>query len=155
MSAQYIMPSTTVTRSQLSISGDDNKVQAQVYYLKQDKKWEHEKPFYSNIPFDHPDSKQTNLDSVPYNVTLTDIRGHEGDFKLETHGFEVLPIDLEMNKIYDNFSDPYWIQQNYYPRLDSWLKTFLGPDDVERIYVYDHTVLTLEVPQHVRTELVA
>ena len=116
------------------------QVHSQVYYLTEDPKWEYEKPFYSNIPFDHPDSKQTNLESAPYDVTLSDIRGHEQDFHLEGDGFEVISVDLDMSPIYEHFVDPYWIQDNYYPRLDRWLRNFLGESLIERIYIYDHTV---------------
>lgn len=119
-----------------------HQLRTQIYYLTQDPKFETEKPFYSNIPFDHPDSQQTNLESAPYDVYVTDIRGRESQFNLEMHGFQIAQTDSNMAEIYDRFGDPYWIQDNYYPRVDAWLKDALGRDKVDRIYIYDHTVST-------------
>ncbi|KAL7928349.1 hypothetical protein V8C35DRAFT_318437 [Trichoderma chlorosporum] len=116
-------------------------MESQVWYLKDDPKWEKEKPYYSNIPFEHPDAKQTNLETEPSNVSVVDIRGREGEFDLEQHGFCVVRTDLDdIDNIYPNFADPCWVQDNYYARLEKWMRAAIGDDKIRRIYIYDHTV---------------
>ncbi len=109
-----------------------------IWYLADNPLFEKEKPFYSNIPFDHPDSQQTNLDSEPHDVEVADIRGFENTFHLEEHGFQIVRNEHPLD--YDRFVDPYWIQEHYYPVVEGWLRTVVKDECVEKIYIYDHTV---------------
>ncbi|KAH7171287.1 hypothetical protein EDB81DRAFT_753682 [Dactylonectria macrodidyma] len=112
----------------------------EVWCLKEDARWEHEKPYYSNIPFDHPDAKQTNLESVPRPVRFTDIRGAEGHFGLDANGFCVHRTNLvDIEAIHNQFSDSYWIQRVYYAKVSEWMRDDIGGDKIERIHIYDHT----------------
>jgi hypothetical protein len=61
-----------------------------VWYLVKDPKFDSEKPYYSNTPFDHPEARQTNLGSAPKQVKIADVRGYEYSFGLERDGFQVL-----------------------------------------------------------------
>ncbi|KAL9043028.1 MAG: hypothetical protein Q9214_003615 [Letrouitia sp. 1 TL-2023] len=114
------------------------QLETAVWYLNKDPKFETEKPYYSNIPFDHPDAKQTNLESSPFNVQVTDIRGDEHRYNLDSPGFQILKKELSIE--YDKFADSAWIQETYYPIVENWLREAIGESDLERIYIYDHTV---------------
>ena len=109
-----------------------------IWYLADNPLFETEKPFYSNIPFDHPDSRQTNLDSDSHDVDVADIRGFESKFDLEEDGFQIVRNEHPLN--YDCFVDPYWIQEHYYPVVEGWLRTAIQREWIEKIYIYDHTV---------------
>lgn len=116
-------------------------LETEVFYLKDDIKWETVKPYYSNIPLEHPDAVQSNLESEPRPVKITDLRGIENDLSLEMHGFCVYRTEEhDFDSLYPNFRDPYWIQESYYPRLEMWMREAIGNNKIERIYIYDHTV---------------
>ena len=93
------------------------QLQTEVFYLIKDSKYDTEKPFYSYVLFDHPEAKQTNLESIPEPVTITSIRGHKNFFQLDNHGFEVFRTCSNVE--YDRFTDDDWIQEEYYPVVES------------------------------------
>ena len=115
-----------------------HQLQAEVFYLKKDSKYDTEKPFYSYVFFDHPEAKQTNLESIPEPVTITSIRGHEKLFQLDNHGFEVFKTSSDVE--YDRFTDDDWIQEQYYLVVESWLRKAIGESRIKQVYVYHHNV---------------
>lgn len=128
-----------------SINSDNEKqieshsdLDTQVWYLIKDPKFDTEKPFYSNIPFEHPEAKQTNLESTPEEVVIHNIRGHEDDFELDKQGFQVLRKSSVAE--YSLFESTDWIQDVYYPEIEKLLRQAVGESQVERVYIYDHTV---------------
>lgn len=118
------------------------RLRSVIWYLINDPKFDKEKPYYSNIPFEHPEAKQTNLESAPEPVEVSDIRGSETNFELEKDGFQVIRNHHTLE--YDQFSDPYWIQAHYYPIVEEWVKSTIGSEKIEKIYIYDHTVHILQ-----------
>ena len=115
-----------------------HQLQTEVFYLIKDSKYDTEKPFYSYILFDHPEAKQTNLELTSEPVTITSIRGHEKFFQLDSHGFEVFNTGSDVE--YDRFVDDDWIQKEYYPVVESWLKKAIGESRIKQVYVYHHNV---------------
>ena len=119
--------------------GGVHQLQTEVFYLIKDSKFDTEKPFISYIPFDHPEAKQTNLEMIPEPVTVTSIRGYESLFQLDSHGFEVFKTASDVD--FDRFADNNWIQEEYYPMVESWLRKAIGESQIKQIYVYHHTGL--------------
>jgi hypothetical protein len=60
-------------------------------YLAEIDLYKTKKPFFSNVPFFHiPGAKQHNIGTEYHDgVQVFDLRGHESDVTLDTHGFEI------------------------------------------------------------------
>lgn len=96
-----------------------------------------EKPFSINIPVEHiPGAKQSNVEyEYVENITVTDIRGTESQFCLDTHGFEV--VHQELPNAYDKFEDTSVITRTYARYMEIWLKERL---QAEEVLIFDHQV---------------
>ncbi|KAK3306514.1 uncharacterized protein B0T15DRAFT_509885 [Chaetomium strumarium] len=95
-----------------------------------------EKPFYSNVPA--PDGRQSNQVAWKYDaIEFHDIRADVSRFTLDENGFEIFRFGEESEEGVDKFDSDSWIEQSYYPVVESLLKARLGDVVVK---VFDHTV---------------
>ena len=96
-----------------------------------------EKPFSTVIPVDHiPGARQTNLDyGYVEDISVTDIRGAESQYSLDTHGFEV--VQQELPYAYDDFEDTSGITRTYVKYMEDWMKERL---QAEEVLIFDHQV---------------
>jgi hypothetical protein len=132
---------TDDNKADCKTNGSDNaahQLNTVTWYLMNDGRYNKIKPFFSNIPFEHPEARQTNIECEPHDIVVTDIRGHEDELSLDIQGFQVLQTDLQID--YEKFADNNWIKEKHYPLVERWLREVLGENVVERIYIYDHTV---------------
>ena len=103
-------------------------------------KFNKEKPFFSYIPFNHLKAKQANLELIPELVTITSIRGYEKFLQLDSHGFEVFKAGSGVD--YDRFADNNWIQEEYCPVIESWLRRAIRESQIEQVYNYYYNART-------------
>ena len=116
------------------------KISCRIGYLKRlelYKSEQGEKPFSLNVPVYHiPGARQSNLQyEWVENVSVTDIRGTESQFSLDTHGFEVIPQPIPY--VYDDFEDTSVISRTYVKYMEVWMKERLRADEV---LIFDHQV---------------
>lgn len=100
-----------------------------VSYLARSDLYRAEKPF--KLAFDPPPgvAKKTNHEYVSQVASITDVRGHEKDFSLDTHGFEFhdWPTDLSPH----DFNDEDTVRRLYYAEIRQHvLKTFPDTTDI-------------------------
>lgn len=69
----------------------------------------------------------------PLNVTVTDISGNEGNYTLDSHGFQL----VHHKSVETDFVDDAKIKAEYYPETEQLLKDATG---ASRIFIFDHTV---------------
>ena len=96
-----------------------------------------EKPFSINIPVDRiPGARQSNVEyEYVEDISVTDIRGIESQFSLDTHGFEV--VQQELPYAYDDFEDTSVITRTYVQYMETWLKEHF---QAEKVLIFDHQV---------------
>jgi hypothetical protein len=105
-------------------------------YLLETDLYDREKPYFSNIPAD--DGTHTNQYTRPYGgVAFHNMRGHEQEFSLDVHGFQI--VKSLQNNMVCNFDSDDWIQKEYYSVIKNMLKQTVGASRVE---IFDHTVRT-------------
>lgn len=111
-------------------------MQATIRYLADLELFKHEKPFFSNIPFyDIPGSRQHNIETVGHdNISITDIRGHENEYKLDKQGFEIRHLPTVPSE--ELFKDEEWIKSSYYPVIEAFVLRELS---AKQIFIFDHT----------------
>ncbi|KAF4119670.1 hypothetical protein GMORB2_4579 [Geosmithia morbida] len=104
---------------------------ASVFYMKPDVERSVDKPYFLNIPVDDswmPMVKQTNVVYTRRQIAVTDIRGHESHFRLDTHGFQLAPLMTSLP--YDDFSATDAIVSRYYGEVREFLMRELGASQV-------------------------
>lgn len=111
-------------------------MQATIRYLADLELFKHEKPFFSNIPFyDIPGSRQHNIETVGHdNISITDIRGHENEYKLDKQGFEIRHLPTVPDE--ELFKNEEWIKSSYYPVIEDFVRQELS---AKQIFIFDHT----------------
>ncbi|CAG8219884.1 unnamed protein product [Penicillium olsonii] len=70
---------------------------------------------------------------TPLSVTVHDISGHELDYALDTHGFQLYYHESQEK----DFLDDEKIKREYYPETEQLLKDATG---ATRIHIFDHTI---------------
>ncbi|KAH3017042.1 hypothetical protein KXW60_007268 [Aspergillus fumigatus] len=74
-----------------------------------------------------------------HKVSLTDIRGHEADYTLDTHAFQVLQhIPTATTYSTFDFDSDAEVQRLYYPEVEQLLKQHIP--GAQRIIIFDHTI---------------
>ncbi|KAK8122760.1 hypothetical protein PG984_011430 [Apiospora sp. TS-2023a] len=111
----------------------DSKVYAPLAFLRDLKIYEVEKPYHLTLTKDREsDSVITNIAHDVYdNVEVTDIRGSEGLFHLDIHGFQLARHEISMAK--NDFASPETRDQ-YASEMQSFLNAFLGAQDVRLMH---------------------
>lgn len=110
-----------------------NRYHATMFFFAAIDGCEQEKPYYSTIPFSAPGAMQSNYGSVEKGIEVEDIRGNEGHFSLDTHGFEV----ADHSTTFQDWRDGAKVKLQHYPEMATFLKTKLQADEV---IIFDHSV---------------
>jgi len=77
----------------------------------------------------------------PHDVRIQDIRGHEHDYTMDEHGFEVIDIGVEV----DIKADKKTVQSEYYPAVCDLVKNATGASEV---YAFDYNFRSSAVTQY-------
>lgn len=118
----------------------DNPITTTLHYLKLDPKWNDEKPFTLFVDVsDIQGAQNTNIvkEAVP-GISVHDARPSlDGNDRLtlDINGFEM--IHLRQDDSPDDFENPKWVEDHYYPYLCRLLKGRLGAKEAR---VYEHKV---------------
>ncbi|KAK7611209.1 putative 7alpha-cephem-methoxylase P8 chain related protein [Phyllosticta paracitricarpa] len=80
---------------------------------------------------------QNNLQTADHDVTISDARGHEGDFNIDTNAFAALSsVPSAMTRA--DFDDDARVAQKYYPEVERLLLDKVPGS--HRILIFDHTI---------------
>lgn len=81
--------------------------------------------------------QQNNLKTAEHDVTISDLRGHEGDFNMDTNAFAALSsIPSAMSRA--DFDDDARVEQTYYPEVEALLLDQVPGS--HKVVIFDHTV---------------
>ena len=96
-----------------------------------------ERPFSLNVPVYHiAGARQSNLEyEWVEDISVTDIRGKESQFSLDTHGFEA--VSQPIPYAYGDFEDTSVISRTYVKYMEAWIKEHLK---AEKVLIFDHQV---------------
>ncbi|KAI1079848.1 hypothetical protein F5B20DRAFT_590399 [Whalleya microplaca] len=98
-------------------------------YIKDLPKWKHEKPYYISGPLpEDQEHLRGNIDCVPHETTLYDLRGREDEIKMEKHGFELVKKPSAIPLSLDNDSEDR--TSEYLEETAAWLEKRLGAEKV-------------------------
>ncbi|KAI0385270.1 hypothetical protein F5Y04DRAFT_182478 [Hypomontagnella monticulosa] len=93
---------------------------------------------YTSTP--PPGEPQRNIDTVPQDATITDIRGHESEYTLDRDAFQIIsgvaPSKEEVSG--SDFRDDASITANYYPEVEKLLLEQIP--GANRVFIFDHTI---------------
>lgn len=110
-------------------------VQSAIHFLKENPAYQEEKPYAFRFELDTAEVPQSNMQMRKIEpITITDIRGSEDRYSLETNGFTVLRLDSRL--VYDDFHDSKKVEV-YLNELETLLKSHLGAFQVK---VFRHGV---------------
>lgn len=113
----------------------------QVYYLERTP-YKREKPYFCCLPPDILGSRPvTNHKHDLVTIEARDIRGHEGDFKLDYQGFEVIRQPLKDEYTYECLHNGD-VASKYREDVECLLKEKL---DAAKVVVFDHEVRVLSL----------
>jgi len=110
-------------------------VETPLLFFKADEKFKYEKPY--TFKFDAPNDKvdHTNMeDEMIHGISVTDMRGIEKSFTIETNGFAVFDVDCEL--AYEDYFDSTKLQV-YFRHMELLLKDHLGARTVQ---VFRHCI---------------
>ncbi|KAL1999195.1 hypothetical protein VTN02DRAFT_4895 [Thermoascus thermophilus] len=80
-----------------------------------------------------PETYDRPVETLP--VTVTDISGHELDYTLDGHGFQIYYHESQEKE----FVDDEKIRREYYPETEQLLKDAGSSTGASRIFIFDHT----------------
>ncbi|KAJ5498566.1 hypothetical protein LT330_004223 [Penicillium expansum] len=109
------------------VSEKPHHVQTTLNFFKENEDGSPPAPTYVNKPetYDRP--------VAPLAATIHDISGHELDYKLDSHGFQLYYHESQEK----DFLDDEKIKREYYPETEQLLKDATG---ASRIFIFDHTI---------------
>lgn len=100
-----------------------------MYFLKRSDVFQTEKPYAFRFPVESEDIQQTNMEMERKGpILITNMRGFEKSFSIETNGFAVLNLQSEL--AYEDFYDAAKVS-TYFRELEALLKSHLGASHVE------------------------
>ena len=92
----------------------------------------------STEPFIKPwakvDGPGKSFKEVAHNCSVTNIRGHESDFNIDTSGFAVYKSPAREK----SFTDDSAVRNGYYPEVEQLLRSKLP--GVKKVVIFDHTI---------------
>jgi hypothetical protein len=123
-----IEPTTVVTEIRLK-------------FLEWQKLYEVEKPFqiFIDIPKDADDQRDTNLVFKTVAVTAKDVRGHEAEYNIDTHGFMYRPYTTT----FADYTNIKAVESQYLPEIETLLKRELT--GVDRVFFFDWRVCLMRL----------
>jgi hypothetical protein len=97
-------------------------VEVPLLYLKRLEIFKREKPFeiFMRIPANAPDQRNKNTEFEPSLTRIYDIRGHEGHFNLDDHGFAVRRFDAKLPPI-EAVKHEY-LKGQYFPEVEQFIR---------------------------------
>ncbi|KAL9101586.1 MAG: hypothetical protein Q9187_009224 [Circinaria calcarea] len=109
-----------------------------VFYLKRDALYEVTKPYFCYIPPSLLDGAPvTNQDHVPFDVSVTSLRGQEHNFALDRNGFEVVAHPLNAEYSFETLQADAALMTEYEHEIERFLEQKLG---AEKVVVFDQEV---------------
>lgn len=108
-----------------------------IFYTERLPLYEKEKPFFLNFPPSGPGQRQSNVVYCRREVPITDVRGHEELFALDTTGFQYK--HFETSVAYESFASPATIEGTFLKEVEAFLTTELNADYV---LAWDYQVLS-------------
>lgn len=130
----------------------ERTVDTTVAFLRRDSKFQLEKPYTFRNSSDDLDIPSTNTMHDPHDVKISDLRGREHEFSLESNGFEVIKMHSKLK--HSDFYNAQMLPQ-YFSELEDVLVKRLG---ARKARVFGHgvsvetlsyqvTALTVAAPQ--------
>ncbi|KAK6859670.1 hypothetical protein PG995_003306 [Apiospora arundinis] len=110
-----------------------DKVYASLAFLRDLKIYKVEKPYHLTLSKDREaDSVITNIAHDVYEkVEITDVRGSEDSFDLDTHGFQLVKHEMSMST--EDFGSPE-ARERYAAEIKCFLMAYLGAKDVRLMH---------------------
>ncbi|EER38582.1 conserved hypothetical protein [Histoplasma capsulatum var. duboisii H88] len=99
-----------------------------IFYIERLPLYEEEKPFFLNFPPSGPGQRQSNVVYCRREVSITDVRNHEGLFTLDTTGFQYKHFATTVD--YKDFASPAAIEGTFLKEVEAFLTTELNADYV-------------------------
>ncbi|EKV05114.1 high-affinity methionine permease [Penicillium digitatum] len=114
-------------KPRVPISEKPHHVQTTLNFFKENEDGSPPAPAYTSKPetYDRP--------AAPLAATIHDVSGHELDYKLDSHGFQLYYHESQEK----DFLDEEKIKREYYPETEQLLKDATG---ASRIFIFDHTI---------------
>jgi hypothetical protein len=115
-------------------------IETEFWFLERSERHDEEKPY--KLRYDPgPDTSRTNCTNVRVEgITVSNIRGHEHNFTMETDGFAI--AHLESKLMPEEFDDEEKVKEIYYAELRELLAKKLG---AKRVEVLEHGVRSSNV----------
>lgn len=113
------------------------QVSVSINFLKRLELYKMEKPFrmYVGQPSGYPDARITNVETAPKEgIPVTDVRGGEGLYDLESHGFKF----IEHGQSFSSFGDVQAVEQQYLPEVEDIIRD--NVPGAERVIAFDWRV---------------
>jgi len=105
-----------------------------VYYLERGP-YAEEKPYFCCLPKDMlQGNPPTNHVHVPVSVSVTDIRGHEGEFGFAKNGFELARQNLGPGFDYQSVVGGSDVEARYIAEMEAFIKEHLG---AAKVVIFD------------------
>ncbi|THZ20626.1 hypothetical protein D6C89_07093 [Aureobasidium pullulans] len=101
-------------------------------HIAHSERWEKEKPFCLNLPLPEGQPKSNFIGSNHTDIPICNVRGREGDFKLDIHGFAFTKLPV----FQASFEDTDEIETTYLAGMEDFLKRELQADEV---FIFDYT----------------
>ncbi|KAJ5617365.1 hypothetical protein N7537_002479 [Penicillium hordei] len=122
------------------VSEKPHHVRTTLNFFKENEDGSPPEPTYTSKPetYDRP--------AAPLETTVHDISGHELDYKLDSHGFQLYYHESQEK----DFLDDEKIKAEYYPETEQLLKDATG---ASRIFIFDHTIRRGQTDGPIRTRL--
>ncbi|KAF2106958.1 hypothetical protein BDV96DRAFT_654288 [Lophiotrema nucula] len=110
-------------------------METRLKFIKDLEIYQYEKPFECDFDVSKfgPDARRTNVEYEECNVLVHDIRGREGDFKLNHNGFEIIRKPSEI-PLEDLMQDDI-VQNGYFEEVAEILKTRLN---AARVHIFHY-----------------
>lgn len=94
------------------------------------------KPFFSSTVDPATGQRQSNIVSIPKQLTVENVRGKENQYDLDTSGFKYIKHTSALK----NFDNDEEIQRVYYPESIEVFKKYTG---ASRVVIFDHSTLSV------------
>ncbi|KAJ5295314.1 hypothetical protein PENANT_c001G05289 [Penicillium antarcticum] len=114
-------------KPQVHVAKEPQHVQTTLNFLKENEDGSPPAPAYT----DRPETYDRPVTTLP--ATIHDISGHELDYTLDGHGFQLYYHESQE----EDFLDEERIKREYYPETEQLLKDATG---ASRIFIFDHTI---------------